>query len=116
MLASSTSIPIIFTFPVAASARKNGISWRQGIHQDPQTLITAGPVIDSKSTFELPSKQVSVVPEVLLSSVEIEEHEITLPFPTLFGIVLPQDVKSIIEIRSAEITFIENPHLFLIAP
>ena len=67
-------------------------------------------------TFEFPSKQVSEVPEVLVTSVGIEVHEITLPLPTLFGMVFPQDVKSIVEIISAEITFIENLHPFLQGP
>jgi hypothetical protein len=73
-------------------------------------------LIDSRSTFEPPSKHSRVVPEVLVASVGIAEQEITLPPPTLFGIEVPQDVKSKVEIISAEITFIGNPHLFLQVP
>ena len=76
----------------------------------------AGPLIDSRSTLELPSRHSRVVPEVLFSSVAIVEHEITFPLPTLFGVVVPHDVRSNVEIISAEIIFIENPHLFLLVP
>jgi hypothetical protein len=76
----------------------------------------AGPLIDSRSTLELPSKHSRVVPEVLFSSVAIVEHEITFPMPTLFGVVVPHDVRRSIEASNAEMIFIENPHLFLLVP
>jgi hypothetical protein len=116
MLFSSTSIPIIFTLPVAASSRKYGISSRHGVHHEPQTLITAGPLIDSRIILDFPSKHSRVVPEVLVALVVIVEHETTCPLPALFGVSVPQDVRSSVEITIAEMNFIGNPHLFLQVP
>jgi hypothetical protein len=57
-----------------------------------------------------------VVPDVLLVSVAIVVQEITSPFATIVGVDGPHEVKARIEISAAEINFIENPHLFSIAP
>jgi hypothetical protein len=116
MLFSSTSIPIIFTLPVAANSRKKGSSWRQGRHQEPQTLIIAGPLIASTIILEFPSKHSRVVPEVFIALVVIVEHETTWPLPTLFGDSVPQDVSSSAQTNRAEMAFIESLHPSLKAP
>jgi hypothetical protein len=86
------------------------------VHHEPQTLITAGPLIDSRTILEFPSKHSRVVPEVLVALVVIVEHETTWPLPTLFGVSVPQDVRSYVEITSAERIFTGNPHLYLLVP
>jgi hypothetical protein len=116
MLFSSTSIPIIFTLPVAANSRKKGSSCLQGTHQEPQTLIIAGPFIASTIIFEFPSKHSRVVPEVLVALVVIVEQETTWPLPTLFGDCVPQEVSSSAQTNRAEMPFIESLHLSLKVP
>jgi hypothetical protein len=86
------------------------------VHHEPQTLITAGPLIDSRTILEFPSKHSRVVPDVLDESVAIVEHETTLPLPTLFGVSLPHDANSNTETNRAEIIFIESLHPFLRVP
>jgi hypothetical protein len=86
------------------------------MHHEPHTFISAGPLIDSRSILEFPSRHSSVVPDDLDESVAIVEHEITFPLPTLFGVSLPHDANSNTETNSAEINFIESLHPFLIAP
>ena len=82
------------------------------MHHEPQTLITAGPLIDSRIILDFPSKHSRVVPEVLVALVVIVEHETTWPLPTLFGVSVPQEVRSSIETNRAEIVFIGNLHSF----
>jgi hypothetical protein len=86
------------------------------VHHEPQTLITAGPLIDSRTILEFPSKHSRVVPEVLVALVVIVEHETTWPLPTLFGVSLPHDVNSNTETNRAEIAFIESLHPSLKVP
>jgi hypothetical protein len=78
--------------------------------------MIAGPLIDSRTTLEFPSKHSRVVPEVIFGSVSIDEHETTWPLPTLFGDSVPQDVRSNTETKRREMAFIESLHPFLQAP
>jgi hypothetical protein len=86
------------------------------VHHEPQTLITAGPLIDSRTILEFPSKHSRVVPEVLVALVVIVEHETTWPLPRLLGVSLPHDVNSNTETNRVEIIFIESLHPSLKVP
>ena len=98
----------MLTFFFAASALKCGISAMQGAHQDPQTFITAGPLMDSITTDLPPTIHGSVVPFTTPALMAIAEQ---------LAIWAEADgAEAISKARTRSIRFIGTPHHSLLAP